>query len=123
MSLPDQTIKTLTLKVYANNTIELYRVELIQLMRILKDIPLSGLTTNQFKSYLLWLLQIKACSENKVRTTLNALKFCFEQVLYQPTVFITIPRPKKHLQLPKVHAADQVKKMIQSTNNENTKRC
>ena len=116
--LLDQTIKTLRLKAYANNTIELYRGEILQLMRLLKDKSLASLTANQIKSYLLWLLQTRQCSESKVHSTLNALKFCFEQVLHQPKIFITIPRPKKHLQLPKVHAAEQVKKIIKSTNNE-----
>jgi len=83
MLLLDQTIKTLKLKAYANNTIELYRGEILQLMRLLKDKSLASLTSNQIKSYLLWLLQERKCSENKVNTTLNALKFCFEQVLYQ----------------------------------------
>ncbi len=121
MLLLDQTIKILKLKAYANNTIELYRGEILQLMRLLKDRSLASLTSNQIKSYLLWLLQERKCSENKVHSTLNALKFCFEQVLNQPKIFITIPRPKKHLQLPKVHAAEQVKKIIQSTNNEKHK--
>jgi site-specific recombinase XerD len=121
MKLLDQTIKTLKIKAYSKNTIDLYRSELLQLMRLLKEKPLSKITPNQIKSYLLWLLQEKKCSESKVHTTLNALKFCFEQVLYQPKIFIEIPRPKKHLQLPKVHAAEQVKKIIQSTNNEKHK--
>jgi len=121
MILFDQTIKILKLKAYANNTIEHYRGELLQLMRLLKDRSLASLTPNQIKSYLLWLLQERKCSENKVHSTLNALKFCFEQVLHQPQIFITIPRPKKHLQLPKVHATEQVKKIIQSTNNEKHK--
>lgn len=121
MRLLDQTIKTLKIKAYARNTIELYRSELLQIMRLLKHRPLAALTTNQIKSYLLWLLQTRQCSESKVHTTLNALKFCFEQVLYKPKIFVEIPRPKKHLQIPKVHAASQVKKIIQSTHNEKHK--
>lgn len=121
LGLLDQTIKTLKLKAYANNTIELYRGELLQVMRLLKEKSLSDLTTNQIKSYLLWLLQVRKCSESKVHTTLNALKFCFEQVLYKPKIFIEIPRPKKHLQLPKVYAIEQVKKIIQATLNEKHK--
>lgn len=121
LKLLDQTIKTLKIKAYSTNTIELYRGELLQIMRLLKDKSLADLTTNQIKSYLLWLLQIKQSSESKVHTTLNALKFCFEQVLYKPKIFIEIPRPKKHWQLPKVHATEQVKRIIQSTNNEKHK--
>lgn len=121
LKLLDQTVKTLKIKAYSNNTIELYRSELLQIMRLLKDKSLAELTANQIKSYLLWLLQVKKSSESKVHTTLNALKFCFEQVLYKPKIFIEIPRPKKHWQLPKVHATDQVKKIIQSTGNEKHK--
>ena len=122
LGLLDQTIKTLKLKAYAKNTIVLYRGELLQIMRLLKEKPLAELTANQVKSYLLWLLEVRKCSESKVHTTLNALKFCFEQVLYKPKIFIEIPRPKKHLQVPTVHAMEHVKKMIQATQNEKNKR-
>ena len=49
--LLDQTIKTLKLKAYAHNTIELYRGEILQLMRLLKGRSLASLTANQIKSY------------------------------------------------------------------------
>jgi len=115
--LLDQTIKTLKLKAYANNTIELYRGEILQLMRLLKDRSLASLTPNQIKSYLLWLLQIRKCSETKVHSTLNALKFCFEQVLYQPKIFIEIPRPKKPYLLPRVIAKEKVADVIYKNTN------
>jgi len=121
LKLLDQTVKTLKLKAYSNNTIELYRGELQQIMRLLKEKRLAELTPGQIKSYLLWLLEKRQSSESKVHTTLNALKFCFEQVLHLPKIFIEIPRPKKHLQLPKVHAPEQIKKIIKLTTNEKHK--
>lgn len=117
MALLDRTIKTLKLKAYSNNTIELYRGELLQIMRLLKEKPLADLTTNQIKSYLLWLLQVRKCSETKVHTTLNSLKFCFEQVLYKQKIFIEIPRPKKPYQLPKVIAKEKVADIIYKNKN------
>ena len=117
LRLLDQAIKTLKLKAYSNNTIDLYRGELLQIMRLLKEKPLAELSTSQIKSYLLWLLQTRQCSESKVHTTLNALKFFFEQVLYKPKIFIEIPRPKKPFQLPKVIAKEKVAEVIYKIQN------
>ena len=77
MLLLDQTIKTLKLKAYANNTIELYRGEILQLMRLLKDRSFESLTSNQIKSYLLWLLQERKCSESKVHTNTKCIEILF----------------------------------------------
>lgn len=117
LKLLDKTIKTLKLKAYATNTIDLYSGELLQIMRLLKERPLFTLTTNEIKSYLLWLLEVKKCSESKVHSSLNALKFCFEQVLYLPKIFIEIPRPKKPYQLPRVIAKEKVADVIFKTVN------
>lgn len=113
----DKTIKILKIKAYADNTIELYSGELLQLMRLLKDRPLHTLSASHIKSYMLWLLKEKKCSETKVHSTLNALKFCFEQVLNQPKIFIEIPRPKKPFQLPRVIAKEKVADVIFNTKN------
>lgn len=117
----DLFVKTLQLKAYSIHTIRLYRDELILLMRLLRKRNIQQLQAEHIKSYLLWLLQVKNLSEAKVHTTVNALKFYFEQVLHQPKMFFEIPRPKKPFQLPRVHAVDQIKRMIQGTANEKHK--
>ena len=113
----DIFVKTLQLKAYSTNTIRLYKDELIVLMRLLGTRPIQFLKTEHIKSYLLWLLQKKKCSEHKVHTTLNALKFYFEQVLNNPKIFIEIPRPKKPIQLPTVHSEAEVKKILLAKEN------
>jgi len=117
----DIFVKTLQLKAYSKNTIRLYKDELLMLMRLLAKSPIQLLKPGHIKSYLLWLLQVKKSSESKVHTSVNALKFYFEQVLLQPKFFFEIPRPKKPWQLPRVLAADQVRKMILATSNEKHK--
>lgn len=117
----DLLVKTLKLKAYSNSTIRLYRDEVLYLLKLLGERPIRLLTVPQLKSYLLWLLEHKKVSETKAHTTINALKFYFEQVLRQPKFFIEIPRPKKQWQLPKVHAAEQIKKMFAATTNEKHK--
>jgi site-specific recombinase XerD len=113
----DLFLKTLQLKAYSINTIRLYKNEMMILMRLLGNVSIQSLTPGHIKSYLLWLLQKKKCSEVKVHTTMNALKFYFEQVLYQPKMFLEIPRPKKPFKLPTVHSEAEIKRMFMSTHN------
>ena len=110
-------VKTLRLKAYSNNTIRVYKDEMLALLKLLGQRPIQMLEAQHIKSYILWQLQEKKVSESKANSSLNALKFYFEQVLYQPKIFVEIPRPKMPLQLPTVHSQQQVKKIIQATNN------
>lgn len=110
-------VKTLQLKAYSANTIRLYKDEMMLLLRLLGQKPVQHMTKEHIKSYLLWLLQKKKHTENKVHTTLNAIKFYFEQVLHNPKIFIDIPRPKKRVQLPTVHSAGEVKNLLKAKEN------
>ena len=110
----DIFVKTLQLKAYSKNTLRLYKGELVILMRLLRNVPIQTLTPSHIKSYLLWLLTTRKCSEAKVHTTMNALKFYFEEVLHQPKMFYDIPRPKKPFHLPSVHSENEVKKILEA---------
>lgn len=110
-------ILKLELKTYSKNTIRLYRSEMISLCRLLGDRPVMNLTIPQISSYLLWLIKKQGRSEAKLHTTINALKFYFEQVLLRPKFFIEIPRPKKPVKLPTVHSGKEVKKIIDAKSN------
>jgi integrase/recombinase XerD len=112
-----EMMKVLNLKAYSPKTIHLYRVEVLYLMRLLGSVSIELLSVQQIQSYLLWLLKVKGHSESKVHTTINALKFYFEQVLHRERMFFEIPRPKKPLQLPTVHAAPRIKTIIEQTGN------
>jgi integrase/recombinase XerD len=114
-------VQHLQLKAYSNRTIQLYKDEVLVLMRLLGNVPLYKLSVNHVKSYALWLIENKAASETRVHTTINALKFYFEQVKQQPRFFIEVPRPKKPLKLPTVHAQTQVEQLINGTTNQKHK--
>jgi Site-specific recombinase XerD len=117
----DVFIKTLQLKVYSPNTIKTYRTEFGVLLKLLGNYPVDDLQESHIKSYILYLLQKKNYSESQAHTAINAIKFYFEKVLHRPQIVVHIPRPKKAWQLPKVHATEQVKKIIQATSNEKHK--
>lgn len=114
-------VKTLQLKGYSINTIQLYQNAFVQLLRILGNRSVKTLDVPHIKSYLYWLLTEKKVSEAVIHTTTNALKFYFEQVLYREQFFFEIPRPKKPFLLPKVHAQQKIEKLIKETKNEKHK--
>ena len=117
----DIFIKTLQLKAYSKNTIKTYRTEFGVLLRMLGNRCVDDLEEEHIKSYILFLLQKKRYSETQAHTAINAIKFYFEKVLRRPQIVVQIPRPKKPWQLPKVHATEQVSRIIQATNNEKHK--
>jgi integrase/recombinase XerD len=113
----EMMVKTLQLKAYSPNTIRVYKDEMAALMRLLGNFPVYGLTAAQIKSYLLWLLQKRNLSETKVHSSLNAIKFYFEQVLHQTKMFFEIPRPKRPLKLPTVHSQNEIKNILNAKEN------
>ena len=114
-------INTLKLKAYSDSTIATYKSEMVVLMKLLNHYPIYNLTAVQIKSYLLWMLDKKKLSENKVHSSINAIKFYFEKVLLQPKIFLEIPRPKKAEILPQVLSAQKVKNIINVSDNEKHK--
>ncbi|MGZ5135258.1 MAG: tyrosine-type recombinase/integrase [Flavitalea sp.] len=113
----DRLVKTLQLKTYSKNTIELYKGEVLILARLLGEKSLIELTVPQIRAYILWLIKEQGYSESKIHTTINALKFYYEQVLLRPKFFIEIPRPKKPFKLPSVHSGNEVKNLINAKTN------
>jgi integrase/recombinase XerD len=110
-------VNEIKVRQYSESTLKNYRIEFIRLLCLLKDRKVGELTEEQIKSYLLWLIQQKKYSEAQVHTAINAIKFYFEKVLHQPKVVYQLPRPVKPLQLPRVHAKEQVEQMINKTTN------
>lgn len=110
-------MKVLNLKAYSYNTILLYSGEMTMLLKLLGERSVKDLSIQQIQSYLLWLMKKKHCSESKIHTTINALKFYFEQVLHRDKMFFEIPRPKKPVKLPAVHSQNEVKDIINSKEN------
>ena len=107
----------LTLKGYSPNTIRNYCNEFHQLLRLLGTRWVNDLSKDQVMSYLLWLLEKQGCSETKVHTAVNALKFYFEKVAGREKEFYDLPRPKKPFKLPAILAEDEVVQVIKHITN------
>lgn len=107
----------LLLKGYSKSTLKTYKGEFHLLLRIAGMKPVVALSKDQLHSYLLWLLLKKQYKEAQMHSAINAIKFYYEKVLGQPQLVFNMPRPKKQIQLPKVHDESNIEKMIKSTGN------
>jgi integrase/recombinase XerD len=107
----------LILKGYSINTRRVYVTEFAQLLYLLGEVPVSCLSTEKIRSYLLYCHQTLQLSENQIHSRLNAIRFYFEQVLGREKMFVDIPRPKKPAQLPKVLSTRDIKKLFAACEN------
>jgi integrase/recombinase XerD len=117
----EKFIQKLQLKAYSPSTIKTYRNEFMQLLQLLKNKPVNALTAEDLKRYMVHILQKEKLTENTAHSRLNALKFYFEQVLGREKFFWEIPRPKKHLILPKILGEAELTKLFKSLDNKKHK--
>lgn len=116
----ERFLHILELKAYSPSTIKTYRNEFLQLLQLLNEVPVQGLSSNDLQRYFLHCMQ-HGLSENSINSRINAIKFYYEQVLLKDRMFFEIPRPKKHLQLPKLLNEEELKKLFNALVNKKHK--
>ena len=112
-----EMVELLKLKSYSASTMRTYCNEFAQFLIALKNHPVDKCSPEKVRSYMLYCYEHLKLSENTLHSRLNALKFYFEQVLHREKFFVNIPRPKKHLILPKTIHQNDIKKMFAATTN------
>lgn len=114
-------MEKLQLKGYSQSTLKTYKNEFSALLFHLGNRPVNSLKAEEVKAYVLWCIKSRKLSEHTIHSRLNALKFYFEQVLYQEKIFVEIPRPKKPFQLPKVLGEIEISKLFNALTNKKHK--
>ena len=109
--------QTLALKSYSPSTIRTYTNEFVQFLQTIKENKATDFTTGRIKDYMQYCFEKLKLSENTLHSKINALKFYYEQVLGREKFFWEIPRPKKHLILPKVLGEQELRRLFDATNN------
>jgi integrase/recombinase XerD len=107
----------LILKDYSKNTIRTYLGEMLQFLQTIKGVPADSMGTDRIKKYLAYCFEVAGLKEATVHSRINALKCYYEQVLKREKFFYDIPRPKKHLQLPKVLSEKEIGRLFRSIPN------
>ncbi len=117
MQLLQRTVQQLQLKAYSPSTLRTYKNEIGIFMQTLKNKSADTLTNEEVRRYIHHCIHKLQLSENTIHSRLNALKFMYEQVLGHEKFFVEIPRPKKHMLLPKVLGEEELRRLFNAPTN------
>ncbi len=117
MALLVRTVEELQLKAYSASTLRTYKNEIGIFLQTIKNKKADTLGVEDVRRYIHYCINKLLLSENTIHSRLNALKFLYEQVLGNERFFVEIPRPKKHLQLPKVLGEQELRRLFASPKN------
>ena len=108
----------LILKRYSENTIIVYKEQIVRFFKYYSKTDPSALTDEDVKEYMLFLLKKKKISFSLQKQVISAIKFYFEKILRRETkkYYFEIPKSKEQ-KLPIVLSKREVKQIINSTNN------
>ncbi|MGN6339325.1 MAG: tyrosine-type recombinase/integrase [Ginsengibacter sp.] len=109
--------RQLLLKAYSQSTIRTYENEFRQFLQAIKNTPADHFSVSRLKDYFHYCYSTLQLSENTLHSRINALKFYYEQVLGREKFFWEIPRPKKHLILPKVLGEEELRRLFNAASN------
>lgn len=113
--------QALVLKAYSPSTIKTYLNEISQFLHAIKHNAADEFSVDRIKKYLQYCYEKLNLSENTMHSRMNALKFYYEQVLKKEKFFWEIPRPKKHLHLPKLLNEEELRKLFNALTNKKHK--
>ena len=113
---PDQYLKKLELKGYANNTVKSYVSCFEAFMNYYHDKDIDSLNEVEIRMYLHFLVKCDR-SHSYINQAINSIKFYYEIVLGMPNRLYLLERPRKKRKLPVILAKSEVVKLIEATNN------
>jgi integrase/recombinase XerD len=117
IAILQKLLQQLQLKAYSPGTIRTYTSEVQFFMQTIGKVSAQSLTIEDLKRYIHYCITKLQLKENTIHSRLNALKFLYEQVLGRDRFFIELPRPKKHLQLPRVLGQDELRRLFAAPKN------
>ncbi|RXR18268.1 integrase [Flavobacterium amnicola] len=113
----ERLVNQLRLKGYSPSTIRCYSQEFAQFLYFIKDKASNTCNEVEVREFLLHCITELKLKENTLHSRISGIKFYYEQVLFQPRIFVEIPRPKKQLKLPKALNSDEVRRIFMASKN------
>jgi site-specific recombinase XerD len=117
LNLVDEQLK---LKGYSFKTRKTYIKHLKRFCSFSEE-ELDLVANHHIKRYMLFLLDEQSTSHSYANQALSAIKFLYNDTLNQKRLIEGIPRPKKENKLPNVLGFEEVKKILDSIENEKHK--
>ena len=109
----------LKLKGYSSNTQRVYLSHMRKISGFLEE-KLDELEQERIKDYLFFLLEKEKVSHSFANQAISAVKFFTSEVL-EKNIRLNLSRPKKEKKLPKILSKNEVKKILNSLDNEKHK--
>lgn len=113
---PEAYLTKLELKRYSYNTAKTYISLFEKFINRFYEIQINHLTEIEIRQYLKELHDLEL-SNSYLHQMVNSIKFYFETVLDMPSRMYSIERPRIEKKLPKILSIEEVKLLIESTNN------
>ncbi len=117
IKVPEKYIAVLKQKRYSENTIRTYIHYFEDFMLHFHKSLLSEIKTTEINDYILGLIQDKNISPSQQNQRINAIKFYYEKVLQQDRQTYLIERPLKERRLPEVLSKDEIRRILEKTEN------
>ncbi len=114
---PPEYLETLQLKNYSEATIKTYRLHFQRFLKHFPNTELGGITKEQIRQYLLYLVQEKNYSTSAQNQAINSIKFYYEKVLGKSVEKYYVPRPRKEKKLPEVLSEEEVTRILKQIKN------
>lgn len=99
-------VKAMNKKKYSDNTIRIYRMELLQLMYLLGQNQINKLTTKQVSSYLLYCIEELGVKDHQMHLRVNAIKFYFQEVAKKDILPVGFSRPRNKSEVKSLNSSD-----------------
>lgn len=113
---PPSFLHKLELKGYSLNTAKVYISCFERFMAYYSERNVNHLDEQDIRRYLQHLIR-KGMSPSYLNQHINAIKFYYEIVRGMPHRFYELERPRKQKKLPKVLSKQEIKMMLEKTNN------
>ena len=115
--LPDGYSELLQQKRYSESTIKTYTAYFRQFQDYFSDYNLKLISKDQINSYILELINSRNISPSQQNQRINAIKFYYEKVLGRKKELFHVERPRKERKLPTVLSKEEVRLLLNQTNN------
>jgi site-specific recombinase XerD len=115
--VPEEFLLFMKRKRYSENTIKIYTSFLKAFMEFIEPKTLASVSINEIKRYQDYLVNKKKVAISTQNQSINALKCYYENIVGWDRFSVSINRPRKEKQLPKIISEIEVLKMIQVCDN------
>jgi integrase/recombinase XerD len=117
ITLPKGYLEKLEQERYGENTIKIYTHYFKDFLAEFSNRDLPNITKDEINAYILRLIKEKNISSSQQNQRINSIKFYYEKVLGRKSEYYDIGRPRKERKLPDVLSKEEIRQMIDATDN------